>query len=230
MLAVLGLWQTARRGAGGYGPLLFGWLAVNWLGIVVPGRFFDHYFVTLMPGLSLIVPLGLKCLRDNWSSPLVRLAVLPVLALSLVAPLVNNLEIYLQPGYDERHSAKYFDDFRAPWENQGPEFGAWLNERTAPDDYIYNLGFQAELYFFADRASPTRFLSDRPFWYAARYQDEAVRELSANPPLYVIDSAAYEKKELEEHSGKVRAWLKANYDYIGKVYYADVWVLKGAAR
>ena len=40
--------------------LLAGWLCASVAGIVFVGRFFPHYFAQLLPGMSLLVPLGLR--------------------------------------------------------------------------------------------------------------------------------------------------------------------------
>lgn len=231
MLAVLGALQVWRSGANGHGPLVLGWLAASWLGIIAAGRFYDHYYAALLPALALMAPLGARFLRDRWSKPATKIVALGILPLLFVTPLVQNAGIYFQPTQAERHIAKYAGDDRAAWENQGPAFGAWLEARTQPGDGIYVFGFQPEVYFHADRRSPTRFLFDRPFWYRDSYISEAIEELNANPPVYVIDSAVYEDWSAgKKYTHEIKAWIVANYDYVGKVYYADVWRLKGTGE
>lgn len=227
LFSVLAIARIVRSKADGHGPLLLGWLVANWLGIMAAGRFYDHYFVTLLPAMSLMAPLGAKLLRDNWRRPAAMIVLMGLLPLLLVAPVIGNAKIYFQPTPEERHIEKYATDDRAPWENQGPEFGAWLQARTQPDDGVYNFGFQSELYFYADRRSPTRFIMDRPFWYSDGYVGQALEELNADPPIYVIDSAIYEDwSEQKLYTTRIKDWIVANYDYVGKVFYADVWKLK----
>jgi hypothetical protein len=226
-LAVAGMAQMARSGAGGHGPLVLGWLAANWLGIIAAGRFYDHYYVTLLPALALMAPLGAKYLTRTRFSPPVAIALAIVFVLLLEPPLAENAHIYFQPTAEARHIAKYPQDDRAPWENQGPAFGRWIQERTAPDDGIYNFGFQSELYFYADRRSPTRFIMDRPFWTNDDYISQALIELNAAPPLYVIDSAIHEDwTEQKQYTTEIKEWIDANYDFVGQVYYADVYRLR----
>jgi hypothetical protein len=68
---------------------------------------------------------------------------------------------------------------------------------------------------------------DRPFWYSDSYVDEALTELNANKPVYVIDSAIYEKwANGKVYTQEIKDWIVENYDYVGKIYYADVWRLK----
>ena len=230
-LAVAGIAQMARSGAGGHGPLVLGWLAANWLGIVAAGRFYDHYYVTLLPALALMAPLGARYVRDVRISRPAGIALTIVFGLLLASVLSQNAHIYFQPTLEERHIAKYPHDDRAPWENEGPAFGRWIQARTEPGDGIYNFGFQTELYFYADRRSPTRFIMDRPFWTNDEYIDQALAELNAAPPLYVIDSAIYEEWSGQKlYTTEIKQWIVANYDYVGKVYYADVYRLRAAGE
>ena len=67
----------------------------------------------------------------------------------------------------------------------------------------------------------------RPFWYSDGYVDQALEELNADPPIYVIDSAIYEDwSEQKLYTTRIKDWIVANYDYVDKVFYADVWKLK----
>jgi hypothetical protein len=232
VLTVCGLVQIVRKGASGHGPLIAGWLAANWFGIIIAGRFYDHYYFTLLPGMALIAPLGLRLIGDACrKSPAATVLALGSVPLLLLIAVPENAAIYMEGTAEERHIAKYPLDDRAPWENEADELGAWLKARTGPDDAIWNYGFQSELYFHADRQSPTRFLMDRPFWTNEEYVDQALGELNADPPLYVVDSAVYEGwNGWENYRFQVREWIEANYDYVGVVYSADVYRLKEPAE
>jgi hypothetical protein len=230
VLSAVGVFQQAGNRA-----LLIGWLAANLLGIVVAGRFYNHYFAALLPCLALLVPLGVTYVGQKWrwlARPrYVFLAVIVVVVLPLVTAvqLAQNAEVFLKPTAGDRHIARYSGDDRAAWENQGPALGTWIQKRTDSDDLIYNLGFQSEVYFYADRLPATRFIFDRPFWYSGSYVEEALRELERNKPAYVIDSAIFEEwSEGKLYTQEIKDWVVDNYDYVGKIYYADVWRLKAA--
>ena len=227
LASALGILYIARNGANGHGPLVVGWLVANWLGIFAAGRFYDHYYATLLPPIALLAPLGFLYVRERWPAPSWRYGVIAALAILMIVPLVQNAQIYFRATPESRHAAKYADDNRTSWENDGAEFGAWLKARTRPGDGVYNFGFQSELYFYSERQSPTRFIMDRPFWTNRDYIGEALDELRADPPVYVIDSAIYEGwSQYELYTREVKAWILANYEFVGKVYYADVYVLK----
>lgn len=232
VMALIAAWSMARGNANTHAPLLLGWLAANWLGIIAAGRFYDHYYVALLPPLALMAPVAVQYISSNWKrSHLLKVIVAGYLPLSVLMPLTQNLEIYAQPTPAARHEAKFSEDRRAPWENQGPVFGQWINARTSSSDYIYNFGFQSELYFYSDRRSPTRYLMDRPFWQGGSHVERALAELEANPPVYVIDSAIYEDWAGDElYTEEIKDWVTDRYDYVGKVYYADVYRIKENAR
>ena len=227
VLSLVAIFRLARSRNSGLSLLLVGWVIATVLGIVAAGRFYDHYYVAFLPVFALLVPLGLKAMRE--AGPFLRRAIAVVVALSLVPMLVASGDIYLQPNADARHTAKYPNDERSVWETQGDELGAWLAARTSPDDYIYNFGFHSEIYFYADRRSPTRYLFDHPFRAGDQYVAEALEELNANPPLYIVDTASYEYPlTLDYYAVDIGRWINAYYDYVGRVYYADVYKLRPA--
>ena len=229
VLSAVAIFRLARGRDSEHSLLLIGWVIATLLGIVAAGRFYHHYYVALLPVLALLVPLGLRAMRA--ASPLSRRTIAVAVALSLIPMLVVNADIYLQPNADARHTAKYPNDERAVWETESDELGAWLAARTSPDDYIYNFGFQSEIYFYADRQSPTRYLFDDPFRAGDQYVADALDELNANPPLYIVDSASYEfASTLNYYSVDIGRWINAYYDYVGRVYYADVYKLRPAGE
>jgi len=230
LFALLGAFYIVRRGADGWGPLIVGFFFANLIGIAVAGRFYAHYFIAMLPAMSLLAPLGARVARDVLSSNVAKVIVAGFLPFLLVIPLLNSVAVYGHTSVEDRHEAKYYGDARAPWENRGPEFGEWLKARTEPGDGLWNFGFQSEIYFYSDLRSPTRFFMDRPFWNSDEYMNQALTELEADKPLYVLDSATYENwTGIKIYRIEVRQWIEANYDYLGRFYYADVFRLKGAS-
>jgi len=227
VLAAFGAYVLLRAKDNDTGLLLAGWFAANLLSIYAAGRFYNHYYIVLLPAMALLVPAGIELVIKNWRTVPGQVFIVVALPALLMAPLSLTLHVYAQPTPSDRHIAKYESD-RTDWEARSPALGAWLADRTNPSDYIYNFGFQSELYFYADRTSPSRFFFDNALGLDEKYEREAVQELSANPPAYVVDSAIYEKKtELNYYSEPIKQWIEQNYVYVGKVYYADIWRLKG---
>jgi hypothetical protein len=208
--------------------LAMGWLLSSVLAIAVAGRFYQHYYVMLLPGAALLVPPGITWLRSRWDRPPARVIALGVLPALLGLSLLINGQIYLQPSPEERHVQKFANHPMREWEVESPKLAAWLREHTSEDDLIYNLGFQSEVYFYADRRSASRFLFDNPFAVNRDLEDEAIRDLAENRPLYIFDSAVYEPDDwlANYYPERVRRFIEENYEYLGKLYYADLFRLR----
>ena len=231
VLALLGIacaWKIRREKPT---ALAVAWLAASCAGVLATGRFYDHYYVQLLPALALMAPLGIAFLEERWDRRWVRVIGLFVLPLSVFIPLVVSLNVYLQPTPEDRHLAKFQSAGIGDWEVESVALGAYLQRQTDENDYIYNLGFQSELYFYADRKSPTRFLFDHAFPVDAQYEAEALADLEANPPAMIVDSARYEPDDRIEsayYAESIKEFIDDSYEYLGKFYYADIYRLKGA--
>lgn len=209
--------------------LLIGWLLASFVGVVLVGRLFAHYFVQLLPAAALLVPLGCRWVIDQMQRRS-RVAHVWTILLTVSTFFSGGLGIapYLASDLDERHEKKAPNDALAEFEADSPELAQYIRENTTPGDLIYNLGFQPELYFYSRRDSPTRFMFNRPFATNEDYVEEALRDLEANPPVLFIDSAAYDPwddKDKYDRSG-FDAFLAERYEPMGKMYYADIYRLR----
>jgi hypothetical protein len=62
-----------------------------------------------------------------------------------------------------------------------------------------------------------------------KYEIEALRDLQNEPPRYVIDSAVYEPDSLKAdnyYPARIKEFIDDNYDYIGRLYFADLYRLR----
>jgi 4-amino-4-deoxy-L-arabinose transferase-like glycosyltransferase len=207
--------------------LVIGWALSSVAAISFVGRFYPHYYFQLMPGLSLLVPLGLPVLGDLLRSGRVaRLGWLTVMVCAVLIATALSLNVYLRTS-DGRHTAKTPNDDLAEFETRSEALADYITANTKSEDLIYNLGFQPELYFYADRRSPTKFYFDRPFAVDRAYVEEAARDLEAHPPAYIIDSAKYDPWEPGRYdAAPIRSFMAERYELVGKIEYADVYKLK----
>ena len=61
----------------------------------------------------------------------------------------------------------------------------------------------------------------------SEYVLQAERDLAANPPKYIIDSARYDPWEPGRYDDSgLRSFIADRYEYLGKIYYADVYRLR----
>lgn len=226
-----GIWVYWKHKASFEGRLVVAWYAASFVGIVAAGRFFAHYYVLLFPALGLLVPAGAEYLRDSIRTIRWRVAFLTILLFSSVAPVASSAAIYFHDDPGDRHTQKFFDHPRSEWETQSPLLAAWINERTGPGDYIYNTGFQSEVYFLTGLPSPTRFLFTYPFQLDNSFELDAIEDLKANMPKYIF-SSELDQPPVDRAAGayypyEMQQFIDRNYDYIGRVYYANVWQLRG---
>lgn len=229
LVSILGIFFAFRSHSESRNWLLVGWLAASAAGVAIPGRFLSHYFVQLLPAMSLLTPAAIYFIRSKWHSPAFLVVAYTLFLLSTTFALALNASIYLQPTNAARHEAKYPRDPRTLWEVQSPDLATYLRQRTDDDDLIYNLGFQTHLYFYSHRRSPTRYMLDGPFNVDRSRELEALADLEENKPLYIIDSARYEPESPSNYYAvEIKAFIDEHYEYVGKVYYADVYLLKDA--
>jgi hypothetical protein len=65
-----------------------------------------------------------------------------------------------------------------------------VSELTAPADYVYVAGSEPQILYYAGRISATRFVIAYPLMIptplAAKYQQEAIRDLQQRPPAVIV--------------------------------------------
>ena len=229
-LSLLGWIHLTRGGEDRWGWLLVGWLVAGVISIMFVGRFSPHYYVPLFPALSLMVPLGVRFLRNRWQvAPARAAAFVFIIGILAAGAIALNGQVYLQDSADERHLAKFPHDYMTHWEIESPALARYIADNTSPDDAIYNLGFQSELYFYADRRSATRYLSEGFFPLDESLVADALKELREQTPTFVIDSARYEEFSNPYDRSGFDQFLAERYEYLGKMYYADIYRLKEEA-
>jgi 4-amino-4-deoxy-L-arabinose transferase-like glycosyltransferase len=72
------------------------------------------------------------------------------------------------------------------------EVGRQLKSVTSKDDYVFVAGSEPQIYFYAKRKSPTRFVITYPLnitsGFRERYQSELIGDLEKNPPQAIVVS------------------------------------------
>jgi len=222
-LSLFGFVYLMRRGGDRWHWLLAGWLLAGVMSMIFVGRLYAHYYAHLLPALSLMVPLGVRFLRNRWQVAPVRAGALMLLVGALAAGTIAlNGQVYLHDSADERHLSKFPDDSSI----ESPALARYIADNTSPEDPIYNLGFQSELYFYARRRPATRYLFDLPFVADYSRVEKALEDLKEEPPAFFIDSARYEIRSDSYDRSGFDQFLADRYQYLGKMYYADVYRLR----
>ncbi len=181
------------------------WGLFSFLGVCLGGAFYPHYYIQVMPALCLLSGWGLWQIiagiagRDYWrrAANVFSLTVIIVLAVFIFIFEYRFFFIYTPA---EVNAAKYntqmFVAARA--------LGRYLKKQTAENDYIFVWGIEPEIYFYARRKCPTRFIhnysirGDDQFSRAGR--QEVLREIIAKKPAYIVVAYTLSNfPELEEY-------------------------------
>jgi hypothetical protein len=170
--------------------LLAAWWLASFAGAAFGLYFRPHYFVQLLPALAGLVGIALASgIARSLAGPRASrawLAAAAAAALILLPPLLANR------GYRTANSpvalarALYgYNPFP-----EAPRIGAYLRDTSGPDDTIFVLGSEPEILFYAERRSATRYIFVYPLTAgspdAAERQREAIREVRARRPRYVV--------------------------------------------
>ncbi len=230
IFATFGMWAFWKRKDWSEGKVIVFWLCAALLGIFAAGRFYAHYYVILFPAIALCIPAGIVYVRDRWHTYRARLFVWSLLLVSLITPLGINGAIYLHASADGRHVQKYFGINRAVWETESMDVAQWFDARTTPNDYIYDLGFQSDVLFYARRESPTRFMFDYPFYLNHSFEQDALADLNQRKPKFIFGGYTDippSVRSSDYFPYDIWDFIQQNYDFVGRVYYTNVWQLKG---
>jgi hypothetical protein len=178
LIAGIGVMRAATRRERHDGLLLLFALG-SFAGVKMSGLDYAHYYVQLLPPVAL---LGGLALPSMFGTRRRRLAG----ALLLWLPLVFNGALYLDsitPASDRAEAVGVRD-----CEASAPEIGAYIHSHTPDGARIYNVGRDAEIYYYADRLPATRFFYDRTFLADPATVTETTGALSAAPPTLVVDT------------------------------------------
>jgi hypothetical protein len=154
----------------------------------------------------------------------------PTLALAAFLVVVSTGTItvmYLAPRAAEERIAESVA-VQKEWESNSRKLGEYIASRTDPDDEIFNFGREAGIYFYADRRPAVRYFADWPFWWDERTLYGTIKALRTTRPVYIIDTAQpplfadYD----EYHPEVLMNLFEEEYDYVGRMYFADIYRLK----
>jgi hypothetical protein len=182
---VTGLWMKRTRASTGFllGLLVFSTLAL------CPGFYFrQHYFILVLPAVSLLAGVAVSNLSDQLSghTTAVRLLVFLLFGAALSLPLFWEEKFFFRASPDEACRLIY-------GENPFPEsvrIAEYVREHTKANDTIAVLGSEPQIYFYAKRHSATGYIYTyglmEPQKYAHQMQSEMIREIEVARPKYVV--------------------------------------------
>ena len=186
--ALTGLWDQRTRASILFliGFLFFSALAV------CPGFYFrTHYFILVLPAVSLLAGAALSKLTEilEGRAILIRFVPLFVFAVALSVPILLDKKIFFEVSPNQACGLIYPDN---PF-LESVRIGTYMREHTEPGDTIAVLGSEPEIYFYSHRHSATGYIYTyglmEPQKYAQQMQQEMIREIEAARPKYLISVA-----------------------------------------
>jgi len=165
---------------------------------ICPGLYFrEHYFVLLLPATALLAAVGAASLARALAGAggamtperregVARAVLLAICAAAFVQSVYRERALFFRLAPDTMSRAVY-------GANPFPEamvIAKRIEQDTGPDDRIAVLGSEPEIDFYAHRRSATGYIymyglmEEQP--YARRMQQEAIREIEAHAPRYVV--------------------------------------------
>jgi hypothetical protein len=227
-IGVIGmLWKQRCRD---HAVLVIGFLGFSFLS-VCPGFFFrPHYFILVLPAVSLLVGVTLKCVREFlvrgkspnvWEQGVPGLIVLAALGYSVIQE--KQLLFELPPAVASRNI--YDRSIYGP--NPFPEsleVAKYIKAHTAGDARIAVLGSEPQICFYSGRRSATGYIYIYSMMelqpLALRMQREMIDEIEAARPEFVVFvnlplswwAKPNSERMILEWSER---YLKQNYDLVG---------------
>jgi hypothetical protein len=175
--------RSSRHALFAIGFLLFSCAAV------CPGLYFrQHYFIVLLPAVSLFVGIAVGTAERELAIHRVASTAIPLLVLgaAMVASVSAQSEVFfgLDPVAVSRHIYG---------NNPFPEAQAiseYINRRSAEGASIAVIGSEPEIYFYSKRHSATSYIYTYPLVepqkYASDMQHDMAREIENSRPEYMV--------------------------------------------
>jgi 4-amino-4-deoxy-L-arabinose transferase-like glycosyltransferase len=224
--AVLGLIKVLLKSKRALDYLLVVWAVASLAGVAMAGRFYPHYFLHVVPAAAVLAAvLSVEYFQGAGWRRIPRPVVLVAAALTLVA-VVTNGALYLAPWRTQQRVAPPVF-YQSQWAENSELLGAYIADRTSPEDTIFNLGRESQVYFYADRRPASRYFYDYVYDYDEETVLVTVNALRVDKPVYVIDTMQPPLFPQTHRPAAFDKLLEEEYVYEGRVYFADVYRLKG---
>ena len=223
--AIFGLLTILRRSKRTTDYLIIGWAAASAIGVASGGRFFPHYFLHLVPAMALLAGI---VIYDRLARRDLQMTSRPAIVFGLllvVISLTTNAVLYVAPKPAERRVAETIF-VQKEWEEASKTIGLYIQERTSPDETIFNFGREPQIYFYADRQPAAQFFYDWAYQYDETTLERTVEVLRLERPAYIIDSVQPPLFLPGPRPASLKRLLDDDYEYVGRLYFVDLYRLK----
>ncbi len=194
---------------------------------VLPGFYFrSHYYITLLPAVSLLFCIFIDFLRSGgFSFFKVRLpkrigAVIFIAAATI--GVVHERDYFFADNPARLSGLIYSGN---PF-SESLKIAKFIEERTTPDDRIAVFGSEPQIFFYANRRSATGYIYTYSLMeihkYALAMQKEMTAEVEASKPKFIVDVIAGESWSQQPESetyiwGWMDKYIADRYNLVGIV-------------
>jgi hypothetical protein len=148
--------------------------------ISISGNNFPHYYISLFVPILLLLTAVVELLQKLCNTPshsqVLQTALIVSVICSSFIPTLQIVNTLNEPGKGDDRG----------------EVAAYIRANTTEDDKILVWGWEAVIYYLADRESPTRFAIQFPAYFSSPYRGETMKtilsDLKNNPPVYIVDT------------------------------------------
>lgn len=169
------------------------------------GNNFGHYFMALLPSLTLLIAFLIHSI-SNLFDPLLgrtfRWAWLVVILIAVFWPGIYETADRIGPRGDRQLEAVI----------------RYVEEHTAPEDYVLQWGIVPQINLLTGRDAPSRYFFPDPLFvngYSGREQtEELLGDLQENPPVLIVDQGIPRLPLLMPSAGETCAAVKDPQKYI----------------
>jgi hypothetical protein len=182
---VTGLWEQRTRAGTVF---LLGFLFFSALALCAGFYFRLHYFILVLPAVSLLAGVAISRLSDLSAtrSIVVRFIAILVLGTALVWPILAERKFFFEASPADASRMIYPD---SPFV-ESIRIAEYLRKHTSPSDTIAVLGSEPQIYFYSDRHSATGYIYGYGLMeaqkYASQMQQEMIREIERARPKFLI--------------------------------------------
>jgi 4-amino-4-deoxy-L-arabinose transferase-like glycosyltransferase len=182
---IAGFWHKETRTSTN---ILLGLLAASALALSSGFYFRPHYFVLVLPAVSLLAGVAISRLSDVAASrtTIIRLVPLFILGAAFSLPVFASRKLFFALSPVEASRMIY-------GLNPFPEsikIAEYIRDRTTPNETIAVLGSEPQIYFYSKRHSATGYVYTyglmEPQSYARQMQEEMLHEIELARPKYLI--------------------------------------------
>ena len=205
---------------------LWGFLLFSFL-TICPGFFFrEHYFVTLLPAIALLVGVAITTMMQFLSTRNMPLSIkiLPIFIFSiiLIFPIYKLSGFFFEATpVDACRMMNGVNPFP-----ESIEIAEYIKNHSTKDDKIAIIGSEPQIYFYTNRKAATGYIYMYGLMenqdYASKMQQEMIHEIESNNPKYaVLVNVPYSWLRKPNSDSTIINWadayLKKNYRIVGVV-------------